>query len=179
MYLVSGLVNNLTALLLVLPVLLILLKLMGVGQRQLSWTLGVILIACNLGGAATPIGDFPAILLLGRGSMSFSGYLVRAAPPTALALFVLLALVIWLVRPQRGAPQNPLAERLSVAVMQKLYRSVRLDTKLLVPALSLLFSMLLAWMFIPASTGITPEIICWIGVRASTSKPRCSCWGFF
>lgn len=33
MYLVSGLVNNLTAFLLVLPVLLILLKLMGVGQR--------------------------------------------------------------------------------------------------------------------------------------------------
>lgn len=67
MYLVSGLVNNLTALLLVLPVLLILLKLMGVGQRFVSWLLGTLLIACNLGGAATPIGDFPAILLLGRG----------------------------------------------------------------------------------------------------------------
>ena len=36
MYLVSGLVNNLTALLLVLPVLLILLKLMGVTQRYVS-----------------------------------------------------------------------------------------------------------------------------------------------
>lgn len=72
MYLVSGLVNNLTALMLVLPVLHILLKLMGVHQRYLSWTLGLLLVACNLGGAATPIGDFPAILLLGgSGRMTF------------------------------------------------------------------------------------------------------------
>ena len=56
MYLVSGLVNNLTALLLVLPVLLVLLRLLGVGQRHATWTLGVLLVACNLGGAATPIG---------------------------------------------------------------------------------------------------------------------------
>ncbi|HVY62348.1 MAG TPA: SLC13 family permease, partial [Planctomycetota bacterium] len=60
MYVVSGLVNNLTALLLVLPVLLIVLKLTGVRRRYVSWLLGVLLVACNLGGAATPIGDFPA-----------------------------------------------------------------------------------------------------------------------
>ena len=66
MYLMSGIVNNLTALVLVLPVLLVLLRLTGAEQRYVSWTLGVLLVACNLGGAATPIGDFPAILLLGR-----------------------------------------------------------------------------------------------------------------
>jgi len=164
MYLVSSLVNNLTALLLVLPVLLILLKLMGVGQRQVSWTLGVLLIACNLGGAATPIGDFPAILLLGRGSMTFAGYLLRAAPPTALALLGLLAIVIWFVRPHRDLHDDPLGERLSVLVMRKLYRNVRLDVSLLAPSLAILGLMLLAWLFIPASTGITPELVCWIGV---------------
>lgn len=80
MYAVSGLVNNLTALMLLLPVILIVFRLMGVSQRYLTWTLSTLLVACNLGGAATPIGDFPAILLLGRGAMGFTDYLVRAAP---------------------------------------------------------------------------------------------------
>lgn len=167
LYAVSGLVNNLTALLLVLPVLLILLKLMGVDQRQTSWTLGVLLVACNLGGAATPIGDFPAILLLGRGSMSFSGYLVRAAPPTVLALVLILLVVLLVIRPDRGVMHNQLSENLSVAVIKKLYRNVRLDLGVLLPALFLLILMLVAWMFIPVSTGITPEVICWVGVAAA------------
>ena len=167
LYTVSSLVNNLTALLLVLPVLLILLKLMGVNQRQTSWTLGVLLVACNLGGAATPIGDFPAILLLGRGSMSFSGYLLRAAPPTVLALVLILLVVLLIVRPSRGVEHNLLAERLSVAVMKRLYRAVQLDARVLFPALLMLLLMLLAWLFIPVSTGMTPELICWIGVAAA------------
>ncbi|MCA9493944.1 MAG: permease, partial [Myxococcales bacterium] len=53
MYVVSGLVNNLTALLLILPVLLGLLNLLGVTRRYVRWTLGPMLVACNLGGAAT------------------------------------------------------------------------------------------------------------------------------
>ena len=45
--------------------------------------LEVLLVSCNLGGAATPTGDFPAILLLG--SMTFPDYLVRVAPVTTVA----------------------------------------------------------------------------------------------
>ena len=69
MYSHGGLVNNLTALLLILPMLLGLYKLVGVTQRYVSWSIGLLLVACNLGGAATPIGDFPAVLLLGGGKM--------------------------------------------------------------------------------------------------------------
>jgi Na+/H+ antiporter NhaD/arsenite permease-like protein len=65
MYSHGGLVNNLTALLLILPMLLGLYKLVGVTQRYVTWSIGLLLVACNLGGAATPIGDFPAVLLLG------------------------------------------------------------------------------------------------------------------
>lgn len=164
MYVVSGLVNNLTALLLVLPILLILLKLMGVSQRYLSWLLGIVLVACNLGGAATPIGDFPAILLLGRGRMEFASYLRHAAPTTAVALALLLSIVIWAVRPTAGSPPNPLPELLSVGVIRKLYRNVRLDWKLAVPSLAWLGLMLVAWLVIPQRSGITPDLICWIGV---------------
>ncbi|MFN7135454.1 MAG: SLC13 family permease, partial [Myxococcales bacterium] len=172
MYLVSGLVNNLTALVLVLPVLLILFKLVGVTQRYVSWTLGLVLIACNLGGAATPIGDFPAILLLGRGSMGFPAYLERAAPATAVALVVLLC-VIALLRTERGTRRDPLSARLSLSVMDRLYRNVRLDWGALVPATVALTAMLAAWLFVPARFNVGPELICWIGAgTALVAQPR-------
>ncbi|MFO0578283.1 MAG: SLC13 family permease [Polyangia bacterium] len=172
MYAVSGLVNNLTALVLVLPVLLILLKLMGASQRYVSWTLGTLLVACNLGGAATPIGDFPAILLLGSGRMSFPAYLAYAAPPTLIALVLLLGLVGLWVRPERvphsdpeSVPQpDPLAARLSVRVIEKLYRNVRLDRRRFLPAVIVLGILLLLWMIVPASSGIGADLICWLGV---------------
>lgn len=167
MYLVSGLVNNLTALLLVLPIVHILLKLMGLPQRYVSWLLGVLLVACNLGGAATPIGDFPAILLLSGGRMAFVDYLRHAAPPTVLALLALLALVLGLVRPQRSVERDVLTSRLSVAIMGRMYRGVHLDRRRFIPASLLLLAMLLGWTLLPASSGITADLICWLGVAVA------------
>lgn len=167
MYFVSGLVNNLTAILFVLPALLILFKLLGVDQRYVSWTLGTILVACNLGGAATPIGDFPAILLLGRGKMTFDAYLRAAAPPTAVALVVLLFVVAVVIRPTRNMPRDPLAARLSLSVMAALYRNVRVDRGLLWPALGVLVVMLLSWALLPARYGVGPELVAWIGAGAA------------
>lgn len=167
MFVVSGLANNVTALLLVLPVLLTLLKLLSVDQRYLSWTLGVLLVSCNLGGAASPIGDFPAILLLGRGSMTFDAYLSSALPPTIVALCALLALTAVVVRPERGLDDDPVGRRVSVAVMDALHRSVRLDRSLFAWPAAALGVMLVAWVVAPRSSGLTPELIAWLGVGAA------------
>ena len=169
MYVASGVVNNLTALILVLPVLLILLQLMGVAQRYLAWCLGALLVSCNLGGAATPIGDFPAILLLGRGSMTFTAYLSHALPATLVALGALLTVVLVVVRPQR-VPQHQTDDRgagLSVAVMGALYRNARIDWPVLAPAAVMLALMLAGWTLLPRSTGMTPELVCWLGVAGA------------
>lgn len=163
MYLVSGVVNNLTALVLVLPVLLVLLRLGGTNQRYVSWTLGVLLVACNLGGAATPIGDFPAILLLGRGRMTFVDYLASAAPATFVALAALLVVTAFVVRPAKDMPRDPVSAGISRAVMAAFHRRISLDRRIFVPAAASLLLMLAAWLFLPSSLGIGPELVCWLG----------------
>ncbi len=163
MYAVSGLVNNLTALLLVLPVLLGLVKLLGVSRRYLRWTLGPMLVACNLGGAATPIGDFPAILLLGRGAMTFGDYLARALPQTLVALGLMVGVVSLLVRPGRDLDDSPLAARLALRTTLALHRRLTVDRSLLVPGVAALAAMLAAWSLLPATWGIGPELVAWLG----------------
>lgn len=167
MYVVSGLVNNLTALLLVLPLMLVQFRLLGVTQRYLTWSLGALLVACNLGGAATPIGDFPAILLLGRGAMGFGDYLVHAAPVTLVALASFLGLVGLLARPARDVPRSSVSARITVATMKALHRGLRLDRRVLVPAGAALVAMMAGWVLIPVSSGVGPELICWLGVAAA------------
>lgn len=163
MFFTSSVVNNLTALFVLLPVLLTVLALSGVTARYTTWTLGLLLVACNLGGAATPIGDFPAVLLLGRGTMSFEAYLVQAFPPTALAMALLCLGVALGVRPSRDVPSTPLNRRLTLVTLAQLYRGVRLDLPLLLPCLAALAAMLAGWLLLPPSWGVGPELVAWLG----------------
>jgi len=173
MFVVSGLVNNLTALVLVLPMLLALFKLLGARRRYVAWSLGLMLVACNLGGASTPIGDFPAVLLLGRGMMSFSDYLVRAYPATFVTLVVLLSVALLVGRPSKGMPRRRASARLTVAAIEALYRNVRVDGRLLWPASAALGAMVCAWTLLPRAWGITPELVCWIGAGAALlARPK-------
>lgn len=162
-YFVSSIVNNLTALMVLLPVLLTVFALSGVSQRYAVWALGALLVACNLGGAATPIGDFPAVLLLGRGTMSFERYLVDAAPVTLLGVTILLLGVVIGVRPARDVPVSPLAQRLTLMTLSQLYRGVRLDWALLAPCLAALLGMMIGWLVLPERWGISPEMVAWLG----------------
>lgn len=171
MYVVSGLVNNLTALLLVMPVLLVLFRLIGVERRYVAWSLGLLLVACNLGGAATPIGDFPAILMLGGGRMSFTAYLARAAPATLVIFLVLLALVVRGARPARDVASDPLSTRLSCAVIEAMHRRVLIRRRIAVPAAAVLALMFVGWTALPPP--VTPELVCWLGGAAALAiTPR-------
>lgn len=163
----GGLVNNLTALLLILPMLLGLYKLVGVTQRYVTWSIGLLLVACNLGGAATPIGDFPAVLLLGGGKVTFTAYLVRALPATFVGLVIIVGLVVYGVRPERGLVKSPISAAVTVDSMTALYRNVRVNRRMLYPAAAALAAMIVAWMTLPPEKGATPELICWIGAGAA------------
>lgn len=163
MFLVSGLVNNITALVLVLPVVLAILQLAGTTARHLRWTMGSLLVACNLGGAATPIGDFPAVLLLGAGAMDFVGYLRLALPTATVGLLVFVTLVMVIVRPSRDVPVDLLRRKVTVAVVEGLHARIRVRRRFLVPGVLALAGMLTAWVLLPATSGIPVYLVAWLG----------------
>lgn len=163
MFIVSGLVNNLTALLLVLPVVLVILRLITPDQRYTTWTLGLMLVSCNLGGAATPIGDFPAILLLGAGRMDFVSYLSQASISTAIALGLLVVFVRFAVQPAGRLPRDELTRRITLRVAETMHRGVRLNRRLAIPTFLIAAGMMTAWVFVPPSTGVSADLVAWLG----------------
>jgi Na+/H+ antiporter NhaD/arsenite permease-like protein len=164
MYVVSALMNNLTARVLVLPIVLIILRVSGAGQRQVSWTLGSLLVMCNLGGAATPIGDFPAILLLGRGSMTFAAYLVRAAPATMVGVVLVLGASAFVLRRATGRVGDDMRAAISRSLLRSLYRGARLERPLLMWLAFVFVAMLAAWTLLPPTSRFSPDLVAWIGV---------------
>ena len=128
MFILSCTVNNLTALLLVLPILLTVLKVLGATQKFIGICLSLLIVSCNLGGAATPIGDFPAILLMGTGSIPFAKYLFLAFPMCILIFVVLLILTSGYYRMKSGVHTAKLEKLLASTAMEKLYRNITGDS---------------------------------------------------
>jgi len=164
MFFLSCFLNNLTALLLCLPVILTVIESMALSQRFLSICLSLVIVACNLGGAATPIGDFPAILLLGTGVISFQSYLLRAAPICAV-LFGLLCLTYYLVYRNvcSHSTRDPGAT-VALALLAQMYRRTTINWRVLAPASVILGLMFVMWTTSPRSLNLTPDIIAVAGL---------------
>jgi len=163
MFFLSCTLNNLTALLLVLPVLLSILKALGVSRNFIALCFSLLIVACNLGGAATPIGDFPAILLMGTGSISFLRYLTLAFP-MCLLLFTVIVVVAVYYHQRKGEANPSLLERsLALTSMAKLYRNITIDKGILYSGIAVFCVMFGLWM-VTAEMGLSPGIICFIGV---------------
>ena len=80
MFFISAVLNNLAAVFAAAPIFLLILKQLGAGPKASALVLAVVLVDTNLGGASTPIGDFPAIILMASGVISFNSYLTLAFP---------------------------------------------------------------------------------------------------
>ena len=93
MFLISSCLNNITAVMMILPVVFVLLKTIEVDRRYVRVFFAVILALSNTGGAASPIGDFPAIVIMTSGITDFVSYLTHAFPLFALTSAALV--LIW------------------------------------------------------------------------------------
>ena len=86
----SPILDNVTTALLVTPVALSVTDRLGLSPRPY---LIAIILAANVGGASTLIGDPPNIIIASRAGLTFDDFLIHSLPLTVIELFVLVGLL--------------------------------------------------------------------------------------
>ena len=159
MFLISSCLNNITAVMMILPVVFVLLKTLEVDRKYVCVFFATILALSNTGGAASPVGDFPAIVIMTSGITSFISYLTHAFPLFALTSIVLITVWGMLVKRERddGAVRS-----LAVSNLKSQYKNIEIRFDVLRLLAVVFVGMFLAWSFVPQDV-IPPEVIAILG----------------
>ncbi len=173
MFLVSSFLNNITAVMVILPVVFVLLRTLEVDRQYIYIFFATILALSNTGGAASPVGDFPAIIIMTSGITNFLGYLTRAFPLFALTSAVLL--LVWGSRIKKEQDDGAM-RRFAVASLKSQYKNVTIRIDVLKWLGFVFIGMFLAWSIIPQNV-VPPEVIAVLGyvtaaVISSAKKVR-------
>ncbi|MBR4320558.1 MAG: citrate transporter [Oscillospiraceae bacterium] len=159
MFLISSCLNNITAVMMILPVVFVLLKTLEVDKRYICTFFAAILALSNTGGAASPVGDFPAIVIMTSGITTFLSYLTHAFPLFALTSAVLIS--VWGMHVKKENDDGTLRQ-LAVSNLKSQYKNIEIRFDVL-RWLGLVFiAMFLAWSFVPQDI-LPPEIIAVLG----------------
>jgi Na+/H+ antiporter NhaD/arsenite permease-like protein len=106
--LLSALLDNLTAILLVVPITLLLADVLGISAVPLVL---IQVMACNIGGTATLIGDPPNIMIGSHvRELTFVDFIVNLAPVAIVTLAFVTALLYLVFRAQLAIPPERAAE---------------------------------------------------------------------
>lgn len=163
MFLISSFLNNITAVMMILPIMFVLLKTLRVDREYVSVFFATILALSNTGGAASPVGDFPAIVIMTSGITSFVSYLTHAFPLFALTSAVLI--LVWRLRVKKEKDDGAL-RKLAISNLKSQYKNIVIRTDVLKWLAVIFIGMFLAWSFVPQET-VTPEIISILGYTAA------------
>ena len=100
----SAFLDNLTTILLIVPITFLLADALDVDPIPL---IVIEVIVSNIGGTATLIGDPPNIIIAGATDLSFNDFLVNLAPIAAITFVVVIGLLYLWYRPQlQIVPEN-------------------------------------------------------------------------
>ena len=143
----------------ILPIVFVLLKTLEVDKKYICIFFAAILALSNTGGAASPVGDFPAIVIMTSGITSFLSYLTHAFPLFALTSMVLI--ITWGMRIKKEKDDGALRE-LAVSNLKSQYKNIEIRFDVLKWLGIVFIGMFLAWSFIPQSV-IPPEVIAVLG----------------
>lgn len=159
MFLISSCLNNITAVMMILPIVFVLLKTLEVDRKYVCVFFAAILALSNTGGAASPVGDFPAIVIMTSGVTDFLSYLTHAFPLFAITSIVLLS--IWGLSVKKEKDDGAVRS-LAVSNLKSQYKNINIRFDVL-KWLGLIFiGMFLAWSFVPQSM-VPPEVIAILG----------------
>lgn len=163
----SALLDNVTTILLAVPMTLIVCKYLKVSPIPFIM---VQVFASNIGGAATLIGDPPNIIIASKANLSFIWFLEHMAPVAFLALFILIP--IWLFMFRKDLKNDSSARE---AILELDAKSRITDVTLTIKSLSVLAAVLLAFGF-HSVLHVEPAVIALFGagilVGISGLKPR-------
>lgn len=143
----------------ILPVVFVLLKTLEVDRKYICVFFATILALSNTGGAASPVGDFPAIVIMTSGITSFISYLTHAFPLFALTSIVLIT--VWGMRVKREQDDGAVRS-LAVSTLKSQYKNIKIRFDVLRLLAVVFVGMFLAWSFVPQDV-IPPEVIAILG----------------
>lgn len=118
-----------------------------------------ILSLSNMGGAASPVGDFPAIVIMTSGITDLLSYLMHAFPLFALTSVVLIT--VWGMKVKKESDDGAIRQ-LTVTNLKSQYKNIEIRFDVLIWLAVIFGVMLIAWSFIPQKT-LPPEIIAVLG----------------
>lgn len=150
----SGLLDNVTTVLLIAPVTFLVCERLALNPAPF---LIAEVLASNIGGAATLVGDPPNIIIASRAGLSFNDFLVHMLPIVCVLLVVFLGLCRVLFRkafvydPERAASVMALHEREAIS-----------DPKLLAQSLAVLVLVLAAFVLHPV-LHYEPSVVALLG----------------
>lgn len=159
MFLISSCLNNITAVMMILPIVFVLLKTLEVDKKYICTFFATILALSNTGGAASPVGDFPAIVIMTSGITSFLSYLTHAFPLFAITSMVLIA--VWGLHVKKENDDGAL-RKLAVTNLKSQYKNIKIRFDVLKLLAVVFVGMFLAWSFVPRNV-IPPEVIAIFG----------------
>lgn len=159
MFLVSAFLNNITAVMIILPVVFVMLKALDVDDKYINIFFAVLLAISNTGGSASPIGDFPALVIMSSKITTFTGYLMRAFP---LALFTSIVLVLFWSRFVKDGSLSKDTKHMAVDLLKCRYQNIQVHWKVLVLLGLTMLLMFMAWSFVPQDM-VPPEVVAILG----------------
>ena len=155
--------NNITAVMMILPVIFVLLKTLELDKKYVSVFFAAVLALSNTGGAASPVGDFPAIVIMTSGITTFLSYLTHAFPLFALTSAILIT--VWGMHVKREDDDGAI-RRLAVSNLKSQYRNINVRFDVLKLLCVVFTGMFLAWSFVPQDI-MPPEMIAVLGYGAA------------
>jgi Na+/H+ antiporter NhaD/arsenite permease-like protein len=152
--LASAVLDNVTTVLLIAPVTFLVCERLGV--PAVPFLIAEVL-ASNIGGTATLVGDPPNIIIASRAGLAYNDFLMHLAPLVVVLLVVLVGLCRWLFRaafaydPRRAAGVMALRERDAIA-----------DPRLLTVSLTVLTLVTIAFA-LHTVLGLEPSVVALVG----------------
>ena len=150
----SALLDNVTTILLVVPVTFLVCDRLGL--PPVPFVIAEVL-ASNIGGAATLVGDPPNIIIGSRANLSFNDFLINMGPLVVILMVVFLVMARWLFRDAFHADADAVE-----SVMKLDEREAIADTRLLIRGLAVLALVLIGFLGHQA-LDLEPSVVALLG----------------